>query len=77
MNAGYIRNEINDELDCIHSPIPENYAHSLIISKTLKISESKSRAMAGNAALVYLVSVRDHSVVANKSIIIAPATGFR
>ncbi|MBA2562367.1 MAG: hypothetical protein H0V14_05530 [Chitinophagaceae bacterium] len=53
INAGYIRNEINDGLDCIHNPIPENYAHSLITSKTGKISESKSRAMARNAAIVY------------------------
>ena len=52
INAGYIRNEINDGLDCIHSPIPENYAHSLITSKTGKISESKSRAMAGTATII-------------------------
>ena len=52
INAGYIRNEINDGLECIHNPLPENYAHSLIISKTGKISESKSRAMARNAVIV-------------------------
>ncbi len=40
------------DLDCIHNPIPENYAHSLITSKTGKISESKSKAMARNAAIV-------------------------
>ena len=53
INAGVIRNEINDRLDCIHNPLPENYAHSLITSKTGKISDSKSRAMARNATVVY------------------------
>jgi hypothetical protein len=53
INVGYIRNDINDGLDCIHSPLPGNYAHSLITSNTGKITESKSRAMARNAAIVY------------------------
>ena len=53
INAGFIRNEINDGLDCIHNPLPENYAHSLITSQTGKISDSKSRAMARNAIVVY------------------------
>ena len=52
INAGFIRNEINDGLDCIHNPLPENYAHSLITSQTAKISDSKSRAMARNAVIV-------------------------
>src|SRR5687768_4452725 len=43
INVGYIKIEINDGLDCIHSPIPENYAHSLITSKTRQITDSKSR----------------------------------
>jgi len=51
IKAGFIRNEINDGLDCIHSPLPQNYAHSLITSQTVKISDSKSRAMAKNAIL--------------------------
>ncbi len=53
INAGYIRNEINNGLDCIHNPRPENYAHSLITSQSGKITDSKSRAMARNAAIVY------------------------
>ena len=53
INAGYIRNEINDGLDCIHSPLQENYAHSLITSLFGKIADSKSRAMARNATVVY------------------------
>ena len=53
INAGFIRNEINDGLDCIHNPLPENYVHSLITSQTGKISDSKSRAMARNAIVVY------------------------
>lgn len=53
INAGFIRNEINDGLDCIHSPLPENYAHSLIISQTDKISDSKSRIMARTVVIVY------------------------
>lgn len=52
INAGIIRNEINDGLDCIHNPLPENYAHSLITSQSAKISDSKSRAMAKNAIVV-------------------------
>ena len=51
INAGFIRNEINDGLDCVHKPTPENYAHSLITSLTSKISDSKSRAMAKNAII--------------------------
>lgn len=53
INAGFIRNYINDGLDCIHNPLPENYAHSLITSSPNKISESKSRQMARNAEIVY------------------------
>jgi len=53
VNAGLIRNDINDGLDCIHSPLPENYAHSLITSQSGKITDLKSRAMARNAAIVY------------------------
>jgi hypothetical protein len=52
INVGIIKNEINEGLDCIHNPLPENYAHSLIISQTSKISDSKSRAMARNAAII-------------------------
>ena len=52
INAGYIRNEINDGLDCIHKPLSENYAHSLITSQSGKISDSKSRAMARNATMI-------------------------
>ena len=52
INAGYIRNEINDGLDCIHNPLPENYAHSLITSNTGKISDPKSRAMAREAEII-------------------------
>src|SRR5690349_9860797 len=32
INAGFIRNEINDGIDCKHDPIPDNYAHTLIVS---------------------------------------------
>lgn len=53
INVGFIRNDINDGLDCIHNPLSENYAHSLITSTSDKISDSKSRAMAGNAVVVY------------------------
>jgi len=53
INVGYIRNELNDGLDCIHNPIPDNYAHSLITSNTGKITDSKSRAMARAAQFVY------------------------
>lgn len=53
INVGFIRTQINDGLDCIHNPLPENYSHSLIISQTGKISDSKSRAMARNAAVVF------------------------
>ncbi len=52
INAGFIRNDINDGLDCMHNPLPENYAHSLITSTSGKISDSKSRKMAGNATVV-------------------------
>jgi hypothetical protein len=52
ISVGYIRNNINDGLDCIHNPQPENYAHSLITSNTGKITESKSRAMARVAEIV-------------------------
>ncbi len=52
VNAGFIANEINDGLDCIHNPLPDNYAHSLITSATGKISDSKSRAMARSAVFV-------------------------
>ena len=52
INAGIIRNDINDGLDCIHNPLPNNYAHSLITSQTGKISDSKSRAMARSAIVV-------------------------
>ena len=52
INAGIIRNDINDGLDCKHNPLPDNYAHSLITSQTGKISDSKSRAMARSAIVV-------------------------
>lgn len=52
INAGYIRNDINEGLDCIHNPLPENYAHSLITSDTGKVSDSKARAMARNASMI-------------------------
>ncbi len=53
INAGFIRNQINDGLDCIHNPRPDNNAHSLITSNTKKISDSKSRVMAKAAVLIY------------------------
>jgi hypothetical protein len=53
INVGYIRNEINDGLNCIHKPLPDNYAHSLITSETGKITDSKSRTMARNAVIIY------------------------
>lgn len=53
INAGFIRNDINDGLDCVHTPLPENYAHSLITSTSNKISDSKSRKMAIHAMVVY------------------------
>lgn len=53
VNAGIIRNEINDGLDCMHNPLPENYAHSLIVSQTGKITGSKSRAMARKSEVVF------------------------
>ena len=52
INAGLIRNDINDGLDCIHNPLPDNFAHSLITSQTGKISDSKSRAMARSAMVI-------------------------
>lgn len=52
INAGAIRNEINDGLNCMHNPLPDNYAHALIVSSTGKISDSKSRAMARKAEIV-------------------------
>ena len=52
INAGFIRTQINDGLDCIHNPLPENYAHSLITSQTGKISDTKSRAMAKSAVII-------------------------
>ncbi len=48
-----IKIEINEGLNCIHNPLPENYAHSLITSDTGKIADSKSRAMATSASFVY------------------------
>ncbi len=53
INAGVIRNDINDGLDCIHDPLPENYAHSLITSQSGKITNSKARGMARSAVVVY------------------------
>lgn len=52
INAGIIRNEINDGLDCMHNPQPNNYAHSLIVSQTGKITDSKSRMMARKVEVV-------------------------
>ncbi|HEY5405795.1 MAG TPA: hypothetical protein VIJ92_01860 [Ginsengibacter sp.] len=52
INAGIIRNDINDGLDCKHNPLPDNYAHSLITSQSGKISDSKSRAMSRSAVIV-------------------------
>ncbi len=53
INAGVIRNDINDGLDCIHDPLPENYAHSLITSQSGKFTDSKARAMARSATIVF------------------------
>lgn len=53
INAGFIRNDINDGLDCIHNPLSENYAHSLITSTSGKITDSKSRRMARGAMVIY------------------------
>lgn len=39
INVGVIRNEINDGLDVLHNPIPDNNAHCLI---TGKITEGKA-----------------------------------
>ena len=52
INAGFIRNNINDGLDCTHDPQEGNYAHSLITSNNAVISKSKSRAMAANAEII-------------------------
>ena len=52
INAGIIRNDINDGLDCIHNPLPDNYAHSLITSQIGKINDSKARAMARSAIVI-------------------------
>jgi hypothetical protein len=39
INVGVVRDEINDGLDVIHNPIPENDAHCLLIGK---ITEGKA-----------------------------------
>jgi hypothetical protein len=52
ISAGFIRNEVNDGIDCKHDPIPDNYAHALIVSLSGKISDSKSRRMSRNAVIV-------------------------
>lgn len=49
INAGVIRNEINDGLDVVHDPQPENEAHSLI---TGNISEGKKKQLLKNATEV-------------------------
>lgn len=42
INVGIVRNTINDGLDVIHNPQPDNYAHSLI---TGNITESKKKQL--------------------------------
>lgn len=49
INVGIIRNTINDGLDVIHNPQPNNYAHSLI---TGHITESKQKQMLKNSVEV-------------------------
>lgn len=41
INVGVVRNEINDDLDVIHNPLPENIAHSLIIGNVTKSKQKK------------------------------------
>lgn len=42
LNVGIIRHDINDGLNTIHNPLPENDAHSLIIGH---ITESKQKQL--------------------------------
>lgn len=42
INVGEVRNEINEGLDVVHDPIPDNKAHSLI---TGNISKSKQKSL--------------------------------
>jgi hypothetical protein len=49
INVGVIRNTINDGLDVIHNPQPDNYAHSLIIGH---ITEGKQKQMLRNSTEV-------------------------
>ena len=50
INAGVIRNGINDGLDVVHNPLPENEAHSLI---TGNITEGKKKQLIKNAIEVF------------------------
>ena len=52
INAGLIRNQINDGLECKHNPLPENFAHTLITDLSGEITKSKSRAMASSAEII-------------------------
>ena len=52
INVGFIKNQINDGLDCKHNPLLENIAHTLIVDLSGEISKSKSRAMAINAEII-------------------------
>ncbi len=46
INVGVVRNEINDGLDVIYDPVPDNSAHCLI---TGKISDAKAKMLLKNS----------------------------
>lgn len=49
INVGVIRHDINDGLNVVHNPLPEEEAHSLI---TGHITESKQKKLLKNSAEV-------------------------
>ena len=49
INAGTIRNDINDGLEVVHNPLPDNEAHSLI---TGNITEGKKKQLLKHSAEV-------------------------
>ncbi len=51
INVGIIRNDINDGLEVMHNPLPDNEAHSLI---TGNITEGKKKQLLKGATEVIL-----------------------
>jgi hypothetical protein len=49
LNAGVIRHDINDGLNTVHNPLPENDAHGLIIGH---ITEGKQKQLLKNSVEV-------------------------